>query len=510
MSLPNYIINLPELAKIIQDTIRYDKNIEHKGLMSAKGFLIEKEDKKSRSWNPSHDLLLTGVKIKYGDNRNISRVLSNGVNLWVNGEVVINNLSVKESDDFVRMRQFIPIKKNSLIDISINEMEYMDTDIEIILEYINTSVSGTKVNVKCVNIDLESDSRFYIIKEQTLLFFPTKYVDINAPKIEGFELVGKEKEKVFINIGNEGIDVIFTYRAVDKKVEITHMMIGGYILEQYSESIKPPTSKTYKGKEFPSLFLISDEIVMVEIKPEDSSIIPIFFYYQGYEKYIRIRAIDKKTNEILKDTTDATKNYPSQYNVVAPIIEGYRVIGDSNIIFDIGIESPNMNTFDFFYHNINDEEEPEEPEDIDHDYDIKVVLRWENNSQVDLDLNTSLVGVEGSNVYFGNKKYETREGAIWLDKDHLKHGADGFVKEPEIGSLEGFKEGVWSIRVINYNKKLLTQNALIDIFSVEDKKQERKIASFTIDKNKINQYYHCLVCEIDIASRNVKEKMVYS
>lgn len=501
MASPNYIVNLYELAKIIQDTLKYDKTIEYKGLMCAKGFTFKKESKDTILWKPEQDLILTGVKIKYEDNRNIGKSLRNAVIVWKDDSLILDNYSMKESDDFVKLRQFTPVEKGSEIRMELNEFDIIETNVSIIFEYISVETIATKVDVLCVNIDLEEDDPNYIIKKENRIYFPTQVVTIEAPKIHGFENVGKTQETIEINIETRNITIIFEYKTSDKLVIVSHMSTRGIVLDQFEEYVTPPTTAKYEFKEFLSHSLISDKEVEVNINIEDKGIIEVFFYYEPTDKYISIKCIDSQTDLVLKRDFKTIEAYPATIFIEAPTIEGYKVLGDRIIEKYIDDFSPSTTYLDFYYI-------PDKEQEIEHGYDYKVTLRWENNSPVDLDLHMTVNNDKSTEVSFMTQAFENSSGKMWLDYDYTSQGVDGFNKTPEIGTLEGFEGGTLNVFIVLFNRHKLTKEANIDIF-YNDKGKELKIANYLLDPQKMNRFKSCKVCDIDISNKVAKEILYY-
>jgi len=93
--------------------------------------------------------------------------------------------------------------------------------------------------------------------------------------------------------------------------------------------------------------------------------------------------------------------------------------------------------------------------DIEHDYNWLIVLRWESNTDIDMDLH-ALLSPLNIDIGVGNKSYTIDENnKIWLDKDHLTGShRDEKTKEnkPEIITVLGRPCEAIKIYITNYNK----------------------------------------------------------
>jgi hypothetical protein len=146
--------------------------------------------------------------------------------------------------------------------------------------------------------------------------------------------------------------------------------------------------------------------------------------------------------------------------------------------------------------------EKEESYEIDHDYDWKITLRWENNTSTDLDIHCFIDHDESRKISYINKEYiEDEENRMWLDFDYRDHGNEGFVKEPEIATLKGLDSHVISVQIINYNEKTLKENALIEI-----KRINGVSTSFNISKDTLSHNKGLWICDIDLRIQQIIKK----
>lgn len=154
---------------------------------------------------------------------------------------------------------------------------------------------------------------------------------------------------------------------------------------------------------------------------------------------------------------------------------------------------------EFFY-----EKKPDLP--IDHPYDIKVTLRWENNSPVDIDMHGFVDKNINKKVWYSSKEYfETEEDKLWLDHDFTSHDENGYEVQPEILTVLGFKSSILSIQLQNYNARELTQDISVEVSKADD----TVLATYTIPKNLLNQEStrNIYVCDIDLNKKKVTENI---
>lgn len=107
--------------------------------------------------------------------------------------------------------------------------------------------------------------------------------------------------------------------------------------------------------------------------------------------------------------------------------------------------------------------QPTDP-DIEHEYDMKFVLRWESNTFTDLDFHAYLNKDASKCVYYGSKTYGSGSNMLWLDYDYIFHDIGGREMQPEIITVLGFKDSVLSLQINNYSNGPLTEEVTVEIF----------------------------------------------
>lgn len=116
--------------------------------------------------------------------------------------------------------------------------------------------------------------------------------------------------------------------------------------------------------------------------------------------------------------------------------------------------------------------DPVEPDNqiIPHDYNYKIVLRWEGSVDVDLDVQLS-GNYPRIDINYANRTYESSNGLdkAWLDYDYVEHPDENDRQDkPEIITFAGFIGTIFDVTVSKYRGEPLTQNVTVDIINKED------------------------------------------
>lgn len=114
--------------------------------------------------------------------------------------------------------------------------------------------------------------------------------------------------------------------------------------------------------------------------------------------------------------------------------------------------------------------EPPEIGKIDNEWDIAVVMNWEENTDADIDLHGY---IEDKHVSFNNRSYE----GFYLNFDYRSHKTN---KNPEIISVKGYKNKKLNIYVHNYNARELKEPVTLEIY------QKRSYGNKLLKKFSIN------------------------
>ncbi|APQ75402.1 hypothetical protein CF060_07485 [Clostridium botulinum] len=98
--------------------------------------------------------------------------------------------------------------------------------------------------------------------------------------------------------------------------------------------------------------------------------------------------------------------------------------------------------------------EPPGIEDIDNEWDIAVVMNWEENTDADIDLHGK---IDDKKVWYGNKSYD----GFYLNFDYTSHKTN---KNPEIISVKGYKNRKLHISIRNFNGVELKEPVTLEIY----------------------------------------------
>lgn len=146
---------------------------------------------------------------------------------------------------------------------------------------------------------------------------------------------------------------------------------------------------------------------------------------------------------------------------------------------------------------------PTDP-DIEHEYDVKFVLRWQNNTPTDLDFYAYLDKNASRRVFYGSKEYGSGDNKMWLDYDYIGHGPIGREHEPEIITVLGFKTSVVSIQINNFNAGTLNEEVTVEIFDREQNLLRRYSIPFYHLSGGRKSFY---VCDVNLSDLSITDKM---
>lgn len=504
MSIVKYIINLEDLANEV-NVLSKKQILQRRGVMGSKGLLYSTKSKnKVLTWVTEYDLQLTGLKTSFDKLWNMSKKYDNRFTIKVNGKTLMENISVKEFCDYKQLYIWKPIKKGSLVEIVLDNTG-LDTNIGFNFEYVKTGkeFKQIKITVRCVNKDLDKSNPNWLIKEYQLFVMPPIRYILKSPEIDGYELADdKEKELVFAFDDFDRI-VYINYIPAPKRIVISHLSTIGDVLEVEEDSIRPIDKKTYYANEYFGYELLSDKEQEIDILMESKSPIRVNFYYDPMNIPIKVICLEEGTDKLLQEKIVQLRMNKDKTTIVeAPNINGYKLIGKRGQLINLEEVKEVI-----FYYKKKDLNEPEEPTDVDHEYDYKVVMRWQSNSSTDVDLHTILKEYDMRKVYFANRLFENEEGKIWLDHDYLVHNSDtSYQNEPEVGTLLGFKEQTWEIHTHIYARaEDLTKDVELYVYKLRDDNNEILINKLIIDHEKLKSAENrkCHVCNIKIETGQV-------
>lgn len=136
---------------------------------------------------------------------------------------------------------------------------------------------------------------------------------------------------------------------------------------------------------------------------------------------------------------------------------------------------------------------PEVPsiEDIPNEWDVAVVMQWEENTPIDVDMHGF---IDNMHVCFYQSEYPN----FYLNFDYREHITN---KNPEIISVKGYKNKKMDIYIHNYSAGELKENVNIKIY-VKKIYGNKLIKEFNVKLENNNTYLKG-VCTIDLKNLNI-------
>lgn len=121
------------------------------------------------------------------------------------------------------------------------------------------------------------------------------------------------------------------------------------------------------------------------------------------------------------------------------------------------------------------EPDEEETPPIDHDYDWLIVMKWEDNTNTDLDLHCYIDCNANNHVYHSTKELTLSENdRAWLDYDYTSHGAGDRENKPEIITILGMDDHISNIYLTNYNAGTITEDVTIEVYRWQNGKNTKQ------------------------------------
>ena len=135
-SLPNYLINIDEMAQIISNGITSEKK-ETEYIQRSKGFYIKSAERGTVyiDWNIPYPIEVVGITFSQEEVRNMG--YNDYINIYINDEIFVETMYLKEMAETKWFHSLIKLKEGDVI-----KVEYInDTDIEkefkLDIEYLN-------------------------------------------------------------------------------------------------------------------------------------------------------------------------------------------------------------------------------------------------------------------------------------------------------------------------------------------------------------------------------------
>lgn len=218
-------------------------------------------------------------------------------------------------------------------------------------------------------------------------------------------------------------------------------------------------------------------------------------------KTIMIVCIDITTGQEIERVQHFIRP-PHTTTITAPTLDGYIAVGETTKTIKLETYSPNVTEIKFEY-------EPDIPPvdpDIDHDYDWKIVLRWENDCPTDLDLHGEFDN--GDVVSYHNKEIGSDSDKAWLDYDYTSHNGDNDKEDkPEILTILGAISNNVTIKVDGFSRtEYLSEDVIVEIQKLSSGSLTT-VKTYTIPYDMFAGDDIVTVCDIDLVSGKITERL---
>lgn len=493
MSLPNYIVNLEELVDAVAGNYKTTELLKS-GKQGAKGLRIERLDSNINeiSWIAPHDLLVTGIGFTIDECRNIG--YANGWSMYVNGADIMNNIRVKEMQEYKPFRNYYPVFKNQEIKFVFNNRDNIDKSILFDIDYIETDIPMIEIVVKCID-----ETNGGLLGRYNSFYYPPQSVTIAAPNIDGYELVSDSEITTIIDINSKSpTEIIFYYKPAAKTVIVKCINQDGVILEQEELTVVPPYNFKYDAPTINGYDVIGYDRVDMEIKPTDKSPVIVVFNYMIQDKQVEIICRDEDTNEII-ETSVRFYAPPTTDTINAPNISEYTLTSDESQDVEIDLDSPIIQQVTFFY-------KKDEAPEVEHAYDYKIVMRWQSNVSTDMDLHVFFNSDSNKHLYYGQKTIEKDENnKAWYDFDFMKHSGDNdYVTKPEISTILGQPFRTANVKVKAFARfDKLTDDVVVEVIKINSSGNEEIVKEYRVTVDDLNKTHCYYVCDIDLETDSV-------
>ena len=526
MSLPNYVINLDEMASAIKNAYQ-SEDMFNLGKQRVYGLELEVNNTSNQTveWIVPMDIHVVGIKYGVNDCRNIG--YEDTFDMYIDNEKVFEDVHIKEMYEYKRFRQHRPVAKNSSISFNFTNRDKMKKHIWFDIHYADKNIQARLITIVCV----DKHSGKEIQRNEMLVTVPFSGTII-APVLNKYNVVGTDSYNVEIPVYSTKSPVlVFEYELAI--VDITIICINkenGIELQRKTITQKVPLDKVFNAPMLNGYRVIgkdSEHLIMDSSNAEDTDIV---FEYEVAPRKINIICINKHTGtEIRRETiiekppidmtfnapiidkytlvgrntatvkmdiedsrdvdvifeyetnpiritivciniedgseiyrTYVDKRPPIDEDILAPNVGGYAVVGDISKYVSMDISNSRDIELTFEY-----EPRIQDP-DISHDYDWKFVMRWQGNCSTDLDLHGEFD--DGTHVYYGSKECGYGDNMAWLDYDYTSHeGNNDREDKPEILTVLGSISEYIEIYIVPYAREYdLSEDVTLEIYKLEN------------------------------------------
>ena len=498
MGLPNYIVNLEEFVNSIADGYKSMKLLGN-GTQRSKGLKLENMtlNEIETSWIAPHDLLITGVRFGIDECRNIG--YTSNWDMYINNILTMSSIYIKEMNEYKRFRNFYPVLKGQEIKFIFHNETKIDKDVFFDIDYIQSEIPSMELIVTCID-KITGD----ILTKYNSFYTPPITTKITAPNIGGFSPVGDEEILVTFDINTQSpVEITFYYEPDEKEVIIICLNQDGFILQEESFAVYPPYRDRYYAPIIEGYKNVGKSYQDIEITADSSSPIRIFFNYKIESKRVEIVYMDRDTGTIIESTVKIY-NPPAHDTIIAPVIAGYEIDDNNSRDIFISEDSPSNQKIVFFYKKIRDETPP-----IEHDYDYKIIMRWQSKVSTDMDLHVFFDKNEEKHLYYKVRSIEIdNNNKAWYDYDFTYHFEDNdYEAKPEIVTILGKPYDTVQVKVYAFSGvRELTQDVVIQIYKINSAgndilERELRVPYRTLINDGIAYY----VCDINLQTGEIRE-----
>lgn len=561
MSLPNYVVNLEEMAEAIRNAYQ-SEDMFNLGKQRVYGLELEVDNtsKQTVEWIVPMDIHVVGIKYGVNDCRNIG--YEDTFDMYIDDEKVFEDVHIKEMYEYKRFRQHRPVAKNSSISFEFTNRDKMKKHIWFDIHYADKNIQARLITIVCVDKWTGKE----IQRNEVLVTVPF-HQKIYAPVLDRYTVVGTDSYDVNIPVYSTGSPtLIFEYELsiIDVTVICIHRK-DGTELKRSNYTLKIPIDKEIKAPNIAGYSVYGKDKEHIIMDSSNAQDVSITFEYDITPRTINIICIDKHTGAVIKRDsmieippidmvvnaptithytlvsnssvnvrmdidnskdvdvifeyevkeikitliciniengneiyrTFVTRRPPIDEEIPAPSVAGYTVYGNNRKLVQMSVADSRDIELTFNY-------EPASIPDptIPHDYDWKFVLRWEGNCGTDLDLHGEFS--DGTEIYYADKEVGSENNKAWLDYDYTSHnGANDREDKPEIITVLGAISDTIMISVVPYsNEDELTEDATLEIYKLENN-LVTPINVVTVPCNKLRNGHTVKVCKVNLTNDNI-------
>lgn len=561
MAIPNYIVNLEGLSDAIIGAYSKD-NLYNLGSQRIYGMELNvtNSNVQTLEWEVPMDIHIVGIKYGVNDCRNIG--YEDSFNMYIDDEKIFEDIYVKEMYEYKSFRQHRPVARGSKVTFDFFNREKTKKQMWFDIHYANKNIEAKIITIICIDKNTKKEIQksemlvqlpfiqtvfapvldkynvvgqtsygvnmpVHVTKDITLVFEYTPATieatvicirntdglelskntlllkvpidkNVYAPNISGYSVVGNGSEHIVMDTSNSmNIEIIFRYEITPINVSITYLdVINNSIIKKENVTMIPPINQTFNALLFNGYKLVSEESQTIQMGIDNSKDVDITFKYESIKRKITIICMDIEEGVEI-DRTYTYKYPPINEFINAPNMSGYTIFGEEkqHVLMSVTDSKDIELIFNYKAIKIPDAEIP-------HDYDWKIVMKWEGNCQTDLDL----YGVfsNGEEVSYFNPEVGENENKAWLDYDYTSHSnSNDREDKPEIITILGNISDSIIIGIDPYSRaNQLTEDVTLQIQRFIDG-SIKTVKSYTIPCDKFKYESNVSVCRINLITGQI-------